>query len=90
LQVVLTAVFVSCDEIGQLAEVHMANREPLLDSGNGMDFLVVPFVSGVETATTPLPADCRRTGIFDTIGELLMVLFVGEGEFEEVDDAEDE
>lgn len=77
---------------GQLAEDHIANREPLLDNGNGMDFFGVPFASGggVETAVKPLPADCRLTGIFDTIGELLKLLLVGDGEVDDVDDADDE
>lgn len=71
----------------------MANREPLLDNGNGMDFFAVPLlVIGEETAVgvlPPLPADCRRTGIFDTIGELLL-LFVGDDDVDEVDEADDD
>jgi hypothetical protein len=64
-----------------------------------MDFFAVPLpVSGALVITaagvpTPLPADCRRTGIFDMIGELLLLtLLVGEhdDDVDDVDDADDE
>lgn len=89
----------------QLTEDHMANREPLLDNGSGIDFFAEPLlVSDMETAVPPLlmilllPADCRRTGIFDTIGELLLLmllllplpLFVGDDDVDDVDEADDE
>lgn len=71
----------------------MANRDPLRDNGNGMDFFGVPLVSGVETAAgtvTPQPLDdCRRTGIFDTMGELLL-LFVGDDDVQDVVDEADD